>query len=481
MSAMFDFHRAVGRVATYYGTDAVAVYEDDDGWLKHRIGQAVRKLGEAGFLKLLRAGKFLLRGPRSASRVRDEDGNPVIKPPARFEESETNSERRKEPTRRPFMARRTFGSVFKRKGRAGWWIQFHHRGQRYLRYGGSTKGQGEKKLGRIDHLLRGDGKSIREVLAEVFPDSDGYDQPTKLTFETANEHYLVHARHNKKRSTLESDRQRLAIIRKTSSWRSRLVSHIETEEIQRWADKRREGGTSGATINRDLCLLSAFFGWAATRGHCYRNPVKRVQRFKENPARDVCLTLEEANRLIAVADPDVRPAIVFAIGTGMRRGEQLTLCWRDVDMETKVIRIRPENDKVHDGREVPMSAPVLEAIKEFRSRLKVKQIDGLDPVCVRKDGQKVRQEWLRGRFLAARKAANLPQDKQGLRWHDLRRVAGTLMLDSGSQLPHVSRVLGHRSVTTTMRYLKTGEDQKRSTVDALGARLHVPKELTVAS
>lgn len=108
----FDYHAAVQRVAVYHATTALAIYEDDAGWLKFRIGQAVRKLGEAGFLKLLRAGKFFLRGPRSASPLRDEEGNPVIEPSTRFEESETTSERRKESARRPVMARRTFGSRF---------------------------------------------------------------------------------------------------------------------------------------------------------------------------------------------------------------------------------------------------------------------------------------------------------------------------------------------------------------------------------
>lgn len=78
-------------------------------------------------------------------------------------------------------------------------------------------------------------------------------------------------------------------------------------------------------------------------------------------------------------------------------------------------------------------------------------------------------------LLRGRKSASLPKDRQSIRWHDLRRVAATLMLDAGSSLPHVSRVLGHRAVTTTMRYLRTGEDAKRATVEALGALLRVPK------
>jgi len=378
------------------------------------------------------------------------------------------------------MPRRTFGSVFPRKGRNGLWIQFSHRGKRYLRYGGRTKSQAEKKLRRIDHLLRGDGRSIQEVLADVFPDSEGRDQPERVTFKAATTHYLQHARHNKKHSTIVTDRQRFNIILRTSDWGDRIVKHIDTEEIQRWADKRCEMGTGGPTVNRDVSLLRAFFRWAMRRGYCYRNPVDRVQRYKENAPRDCCLTLEEANRLIAAAHAELRPAIVVAIGTGMRRGEQLSLRWCDVDMESGAIRIRPENDKTRTGREVPMSAPVLAAMREFRSRVTAKQSNGSDPVCVRFDGQPIKPEWMRVRFLAAKRNAELPGDKLGLRWHDLRRVAATLMLD-GSQLPHVSRVLGHKAVTTTMRYLRTSEEAKRAAVNSLGARLQVPRGDAAAS
>jgi len=162
-------------------------------------------------------------------------------------------------------------------------------------------------------------------------------------------------------------------------------------------------------VNRDLSLLRALFRWAANRGYCHRNPVADVQRFQENAPRDCCLSLDEANRLIAAADPEVRPAILLAIGTGMRRGEQLSLRWRDVNLYVATIRIAPENDKVRTGREVPLSAPVLEAVRGFAARRRVPQLDGSDLVCVRHDGRPIRPEWLRTRFFAAARAPASPR------------------------------------------------------------------------
>ncbi len=248
--AGYDYATALGNMATYHGVHLFAVCEAEDGWLKHRISCAAPERSRAEFLRLLRAGSFAPQpsppssGPGCGSAAnaaiaapdaaaRDGPAAPPP-PPSRLVQSRKPSRERKVLTRkRAPMTRRTFGSVFRRKARKGWWIQFTWAGRRYLRYGGNAKGQAEKKLGRLDHLLRGDGKTIREALADVFPDSDGRDQPHRVTLSEAVKLYLKHARHNKKASTIRGDEQRFGVILKTSGWGDRVVKHLSVEEIQR--------------------------------------------------------------------------------------------------------------------------------------------------------------------------------------------------------------------------------------------------------
>jgi hypothetical protein len=54
-----------------------------------------------------------------------------------------------------------------------------------------------------------------------------------------------------------------------------------------------------ATVNHHLKLLKAIFNRAIKNGKLPYNPVRAVKLFKENNARNRCLSLEEEARLFA--------------------------------------------------------------------------------------------------------------------------------------------------------------------------------------
>ncbi len=60
---------------------------------------------------------------------------------------------------------------------------------------------------------------------------------------------------------------------------------------------------------------------------------------KEHNARDRWLTEDEEARLFAVAVPWVREVVIFAIHTGMRRGEILALTWAGVDFTRRTVTV----------------------------------------------------------------------------------------------------------------------------------------------
>jgi len=55
-------------------------------------------------------------------------------------------------------------------------------------------------------------------------------------------------------------------------------------------------------------------------------------------------------------------------------------------------------------------------------------------------------------------------------WHDFRRTFASTLLDSGTDLVTVSKLMGHEQTTTTARYDRRGEEVQRKAVDTI----HVP-------
>lgn len=83
----------------------------------------------------------------------------------------------------------------------------------------------------------------------------------------------------------------------------------------------------------------------------------------ENNIRDRVLSREEFDRLIGVAPLHLKPILLTAYHTGMRKGEILNLAWDRVDFKADMIRLRPEDTKTQEGRLVPMTKELSETLR----------------------------------------------------------------------------------------------------------------------
>jgi len=121
---------------------------------------------------------------------------------------------------------------------------------------------------------------------------------------------------------------------------SYALSEISPKLIYEYNQRRRSEGASPCTINRELALIKYAFNMAIREWEWIReNPVKKISMEKENPSRDRWLSLEEEERLLAASPQWLKEIITFAIETGCRREEILSLTWKDVDIFKKVVTI----------------------------------------------------------------------------------------------------------------------------------------------
>jgi len=153
------------------------------------------------------------------------------------------------------------------------------------------------------------------------------------------------------------------------------------------------------------------------------------------------LSRDEAERLIESADLAVRPVIVCALQTGMRKGEILGMKWSQVDLTHRVIHL--PKTKSGDSRSLPINDRL-----EATLRGLVRSISD-DHVFLNPDTGK-RWSDLKRQFVRAVKKAKLAH--RGIVFHHLRHTAASWMVMAGVPLATVASILGHADIKMVMRY-----------------------------
>ena len=235
----------------------------------------------------------------------------------------------------------------------------------------------------------------------------------------------------------------------------RLVRDIDTACLLDYRARRRgRDGCSAVTVNRDLAMLRAAFNHARD-AHGQPMPAiawKRVM-VRENPHRVRFASADEFARLLDVAHASIRPMLIMAVTTGLRRANILDLEWHQVDMAAGLITIpRTKAGRAHIVR---MVGPLRGALATIAP----------DP-----DGRRGRvfdvTNWRR-RWRDARAAADIVD----LRFHDLRHTFASWARQAGTDIADLKDAMDHSSVSVTMRYAHIHPTQQVTAFDRVAKLL----------
>ncbi len=218
--------------------------------------------------------------------------------------------------------------------------------------------------------------------------------------------------------------------------------------------------TIGA-VNRELEKLRHMLNVAQREGWILRSPMQGgdplISKADERQ-RERIITREEETKLLAACAgrcAHLRPIIICALDTGMRRGELLKLRWRDVDFDHRVITIQAFNTKTMRERQVSLTA---------RLKLELERLYEMSPK--RPDGLVFGiSDNVKNSFTSVRHAAGLDD----VRFHDLRHTAATRLVGAHIPLSEVGRVLGHTHAQTTFCYVNANLETTRRAAAALDA------------
>lgn len=249
---------------------------------------------------------------------------------------------------------------------------------------------------------------------------------------------------------------------------AKAVSAVERSDIAALHHTLRD--TPG-TANCAVRVVSAMFGRAETwelipPGH---DPCRSVRPYKLRTCERF-LTQDEYRRLgqamrEAQADGSVPPSVIAGIRllvlTGCRHSEILSLRWDDVDRTARELRLR---DAKAGPRMVPLTAPVAAVLDGIARE------PGNPWVIV---GQKTGT-----RLSSLRPWWHIIRTRTGLgdvRLHDCRHSFASRALALGESVSAIAKLLGHRKVSTTARYLHLMRDAERAAAvrvgDSIGAHL----------
>jgi len=226
------------------------------------------------------------------------------------------------------------------------------------------------------------------------------------------------------------------------SFSPRLIEQYQTDRLEQGHRRVKEGkavpGNMPATINRHVAVMKHMFTKAAEWEMVEEDRSKIVHKVKlleENNNRLRFLSKDECQALVKACDAHLRPIVICALNTGMRKGEILGLKWDDVDLKHGFILL--QITKNGERREIPINRTLRATFEDLYAGTKERP-RRLDIPYVFYDAR------TNGRYVNVQKSFNTAMKRANIkdfRFHDLRHCFASHLVMAGQDLTTVSRAM----------------------------------------
>jgi site-specific recombinase XerD len=326
-----------------------------------------------------------------------------------------------------------------------WWIRYQD-SQGILR---------REKAGRQSDAIALVGKKRSETLQRLkLPENFRVN----LTFNALCDDALEHCEASNTPKVMHDFELKVKELR--PEFGEKRVSDITKQDIVRWlTEQGKKRKWAASTQNRWQAAFSLIFRVGIDNEKIERNPASGIRRKTENNARNRFLSDEEEaslRKVILARFPAMIQQLDLSLHTGMRAGEQFGLLWPQIDFEHKILTLpKTKNGRV---RYIPLNAVALSALAVLN-----RTGDKTGPVFPSSRNFGNALQGARGWFRSALRDAKIDD----YTWHCNRHTFASRLVMIGVDIRTVGELLGHRSLSMTMRYSHLAPAHNAAAVDRL--------------
>jgi site-specific recombinase XerD len=227
------------------------------------------------------------------------------------------------------------------------------------------------------------------------------------------------------------------------------ASLVKTEDLQLFMNKLAKENYTAKSISRKTNSTKTFFKFLQASGSIQDDPARGLEhpKFENKPPRILSELEYRALRDAARGDLRIFAIIELFLQTGIRIGElaKLTLDDLELDSPTPAMHVRPAEGAVE--RTIPLNRPAVDSVKRY---LEVRPKTPNKALFVTKTGKPLLIRNIRTAIDRYFRLAGIKEAKV----NDLRHTWIAHHLSTGTPLLLISKLAGHKRVSTTERYLQ---------------------------
>jgi integrase len=265
-----------------------------------------------------------------------------------------------------------------------------------------------------------------------------------------------------------------------------LVGHYR--DWRRSTISRRKHPVSVATVNRGLACLKRMFnvahkGLIVLKGGVPKDkPLEVVSLERERNERDRVLSAEEFAHLCEAAENWLKPMLMVAYYTGIRKDEIRSLRWDQVDLKMGTIRLKSSDTKTDEGRVIPMSQTLTSTLKTATRYVRCPWVF-VNPA--RMDAWQPSPDIVEPRYhqTSITHAFERACQKAGVRnvtFHDLRHTFVTNARRAGIGYFRIMVITGHKTMAVFKRYNTVDEADLRHAMSQMDTYMDTSPEMDTA-
>lgn len=241
------------------------------------------------------------------------------------------------------------------------------------------------------------------------------------------------------------------------------LDKIGADEIEKFKAQLTKDGYTSKSVSRKINALKSFFRFAKKNQWVKTDPAAVVTHPKYETKAPRILSRLEYRSLRDVCREDIRMAAVveLLLQTGLRIGELARLTLADVDLKKDLVTIKAYQSQ--SSRQVPLNTPAKKSLEQY---LPLRPQSKNDIFFLTKTGNPFLVRNIRSAVNRYFRLADI----KNARVNDLRNTFIVQQLQAGVALTTISKIVGHKRLSTTEKYLEMVQENpplRRAKLEAL--------------